>query len=323
MIAFLIGIGIWLVIRVLSGLFVVQQNERAVKTVLGKAIRKGALTTADDPVLAESLRPEERERYIYPQLEVIGPGGPYFKWPWETVHKVNVSTQLVNIAFDPDNSQVNQNNTILEAVTNDQLNIAIKGELRLTVSERNIYAYLFGIHRPISHLMGYIVSILRERIANFRAQNSKSEDSKGLLDDFNVSINDLRKNLGDLNTHMMQECASSAARYGVDLDAVLVTTIDPPDEVESALAAINTTQNQVSSSISLAQASADQKIVQSRRALEIATLNAQAEVQILNDLATQLVSTKAQGVGVLAAYVRNAKLSLLSKAKKFFFHSSI
>jgi regulator of protease activity HflC (stomatin/prohibitin superfamily) len=254
---------------------------------------------------------------------VIGPGGPYFKWPWETVHKVNVSTQLVNIAFDPDNSQVNQNNTILEAVTNDQLNIAIKGELRLTVSERNIYAYLFGIHRPISHLMGYIVSILRERIANFRAQNSKSEDSKGLLDDFNVSINDLRKNLGDLNTHMMQECASSAARYGVDLDAVLVTTIDPPDEVESALAAINTTQNQVSSSISLAQASADQKIVQSRRALEIATLNAQAEVQILNDLATQLVSTKAQGVGVLAAYVRNAKLSLLSKAKKFFFHSSI
>ena len=56
------------------------------------------------------------------------------------------------------------------------------------------------------------------------------------------------------------------------LDASLITGIDPPPEVESALAAINTAHNQVSSDISLAQASADQKIVQSRRAVEIETL---------------------------------------------------
>ena len=61
---------------------------------------------------------------------------------------------------------------------------------------------------------------------------------------------------------MDQECAGSAARYGIALDASLITGIDPPPEVESALAAINTAYNQVSSSISLAQAAADQKIVQ-------------------------------------------------------------
>ena len=53
---------------------------------------------------------------------------------------------------------------------------------------------------------------------------------------------------------MDRECASSAARYGIVLDASLITGIDPPPEVESALAAINTAHNQVSSDISLAQA---------------------------------------------------------------------
>ena len=87
---------------------------------------------------------------------------------------------------------------------------------------------------------------------------------------------------------MARECASSAARYGITLDASLITGIDPPPEVESALAAINTAYNQVSSDISLAQASADQKIVQSRRAVEIETLKAQAEVQPLIAMAAQL-----------------------------------
>ena len=71
---------------------------------------------------------------------------------------------------------------------------------------------------------------------------------------------------------MELECVTAPARYGMALTAALITGIDPPEEVESALAAINTAHNQVSSSISLAQASADQKIVQSRRAVEIETL---------------------------------------------------
>jgi hypothetical protein len=88
-----------------------------------------------------------------------------------------------------------------------------------------------------------------------------------------MSINDLRKNLRDLNEYMDQECKSTAgAIRHRSLDASLITGIDPPPEVESALAAINTAHNQVSSDISLAQASADQKIVQSKRAVEIETL---------------------------------------------------
>jgi regulator of protease activity HflC (stomatin/prohibitin superfamily) len=129
-----------------------------------------------------------------------------------------------------------------------------------------------------------------------------------------ISINDLRKNLRELNEQMDRECVSSAARYGIRLDAALITSIDPPPEVESALAAINTAHNQVSSDISLAQASADQRIVQSKRAVEIQTLNAQAEVEPLNWLAAQLTELRKNGPDALPLYLRNIRLALYAKA---------
>ena len=79
---FLIGSTAWFLMRYLvAGLYTVDQNERAVKTIFGRAERLGNQTTLDDPI-SESLTPEERGRYSYPQVRVIPPGGPYFKWPW-------------------------------------------------------------------------------------------------------------------------------------------------------------------------------------------------------------------------------------------------
>jgi regulator of protease activity HflC (stomatin/prohibitin superfamily) len=263
------------------------------------------------------LRPEEKERYNYPQLRVIPPGGPYFKWPWERIYKVSVATQTINMAFDPDDPNANQRGMILEAVTKDQLNTGLTGQIRYRIAETNLYAYLFGVKRPIVHIMGYFVSVLRERIANFEAPKQENLPIAGPADTSivtGVSINDLRKNLRDLNEHMDRECQSSAARYGIALDASLITSIDPPAEVESALAAINTAHNQVSSDISLAQASADQKIVQSRRAVEIETLNAHAEVEPLVALAEQLTALKQSGPDALTAYLRNVRLRLFGDA---------
>lgn len=315
----ILGILIWFLFRfILSGFFIVDQNQRAVKTVFGRAQRIKGKTTLDDPI-AEFLREDEKERYVYPQLRVIPPGGPYFKWPWEKVHKVSIATETVNMAFDPESPKANQGNTVLDAVTKDQLNIGLTGQIRYRVSDRNLYAYLFGVKKPIAHVMGYFVSVLRERIANFEAPPLEAElPSTGMVVAQGVSINDLRKNLRDLNDRMDQECRVSAARYGVVLEASLITGIDPPAEVESALAAINTAHNQVSSDISLAQASADQKIVQSKRAVEIESLKAEAEVEPLKLLAHQLGELKKEGgKEALNAYIRNIRLSLLERAKRF------
>jgi regulator of protease activity HflC (stomatin/prohibitin superfamily) len=316
-----VGFFVWFLVRYLvAGLYTVNQNERAVKTIFGRAERVGSATTLDDPIAA-SLSAEEKERYVYPQVRVIPPGGPYFKWPWEKVYKVSIATQTMNMAVDPEDPSANYNGTILEAVTKDQLNTGLKGQIRWRVSERNLYAYLFGVKHPITHVMGYFISVLRERIANFEAPPAQSTAGDaaphlGLATAaIGISINDLRKNLRDINDHMDRECIQSAARYGVVLDASLITGIDPPPEVESALAAINTAYNSVSSDISLAQAGADQKIVQSKRAVEIETLKAQAEVQPLVALAEQLVDLKRSGAGALDAYIRNVRLKLFNEAK--------
>ncbi|MCM2254694.1 MAG: SPFH domain-containing protein [Vicinamibacteria bacterium] len=308
----------WFFVRYgLGGFYTIGPNERAVITTFGRAQRLGDHTTLEDPV-AHGLRPEEVERYAYPQVRVIGPGFSW-KFPWQDVYKVSVATVTVSIAHDPDQPDANQHGQVLEAVTKDQLNTGLTGQLRYTVSERNLYAYLFGVKNPVSHVMGYFVSILRDRIANFEAPDRTAAIEAAGGSDLGVaqgiSINDLRKNLRNLNERMDDECASAAARYGIILDAALITGIDPPAEIDSALAAINTAHNQVSSEISLAQAAADQKIVQSKRAVEIETLNAQAEVEPLLALAAQLGELKAQGAGALQAYVRNTRLKLLSRSR--------
>src|SRR5689334_1981127 len=320
-----IGFIAWFLVRYLvAGFYTVNQNERAVRTSFGRAERIGTSTTLQDP-MSEALLPEEKERYTYPQVRVIQPGGPYFKWPWEKVYKVSIATQTVSMAFDPETPAANQGGRVLEAVTKDQLNTGLSGQIRYRVSDKNLYAYIFGVKRPIVHVMGYFTSVLRERIANFEApavapliaSNAPAIPTPEVATAaIGVSINDLRKNLRDINEHMDRECKSSEARYGIALDASLITGIDPPAEVESALAAINTAYNQVSSDISLAQASADQKLVQSRTAVEIETLRAQAEVEPLKALADQLRELRQTGPDALPVYVRNVRLKLFSDARR-------
>ena len=128
----------------------------------------GNQMTGDTP-LAEMLTDEHKKRYNFPIVKVIQPGGPYFKWPWEKVYKVSVATQTINMAYDPEDPKVNSGGTILEAVTKDQLNTGLTGQIRYRIAENNLYAYLFGVKQPISHVMGYFVSVLRERIASFEA----------------------------------------------------------------------------------------------------------------------------------------------------------
>ena len=317
-----LGILLWFFARYgLGGFYTIGPNERAVVCTFGRAQRMGDETTLSDPI-AEKFNDDEKQRYEYPQVRVVGPGF-YWKLPWQTLHRASIATSTVSIAFDPEDPSANSGGQILEAVTKDQLNTGLSGQIRFTVAERNLYAYLFGVKRPVAHVLGYFVSILRDRIANFeapgKAQVAGADAAADALDIGGVqgiSINDLRKNLRDLNERMDAECETAAARYGIHLDAALITGIDPPAEVDSALAAINTAHNHVSSEISLAQAAADQRIVQSRRAVEIETLNAQAEVEPLLALAEQLRELAGNGgPQAIEAYVRNAKIALQRKTR--------
>ncbi len=196
------------------------------------------------------------------------------------------------------------------------------------MSEDNLYAYLFGVQSPLQHVMGYFVSVLRERIANFvdpKGQSLLTDTDVGEADGAEsavelsegVSINDLRKNLPLLNDYMEQQCQSTSGRYGIDLNAALITEIDPPSEVDQALSAINSTRNQVVADISTARADAEQQITMSKRAVDIASNNALAEVAPLRVLADTLTHIKSEGGSkALDTYIRNLRVPLLNRAAR-------
>lgn len=319
--AFLFGLIAFMVIRVaLTCLYIVRPDQRAVITSFGRAERLPG--QPDSQLDLPDLTAEERERYRYPAVRVVQPGGPYFKWPWQQVHKVSVSTQSVDLTWDPSTIQAT-----IEAVTKDNLTTGVNGQIRFRVSESNLYAFLFGVSSPLEHVMGYFVSVLRERIATFADPKGQSllapeetdEEATHPAADLSegVSINDLRKNLPMLNTFMEEQCKSTPARYGIELDAALITTIDPPAEVDHALSAINSTRNQVAADISTAKADSEQQITMSKRAVEISQNNAQAEVAPLRELSATLTKIK-QGGGreALTGYIRNMRVPLLSRARR-------
>ncbi|MDG1513885.1 MAG: SPFH domain-containing protein [Mariniblastus sp.] len=318
---FIAGIFAFIVIRILIGcLYTIRPDQRAVVTSFG------AVQKLQENAAAPPLSDDEMERYNYPQVRVIGPGGPYFKFPWQKVHKVSVATQSVDLSWDPTKEQ-----DTIEAVTKDNLTTGVNGQIRYRISENNLYPYLFGVSSPLEHVMGYFVSVLRERIANFvdpkgqsllanaeigeggetGDQGSAVELSEG------VSINDLRKNLPLLNQYMEEQCRSTTGRYGIELDAALITEIDPPKEVDRALSAINSTRNQVAADISTARADSEQQITMSARAVEIASNNSHAEVAPLRELAKTLTTIKAEGgSSCLKSYLRNLRVPLYQRAAR-------
>lgn len=319
LLAFLSGLFFYAAYRALAtGFYTVRPDERAVLTSFGRAHRLPGASSSD-PRLSE----EEQQRYEYPGVNVIQPGGPYFKWPWQEVHKVSIATQSVNLTWDPSKHQ-----DTIEAVTKDNLTTGVNGQIRFRVSEGNLFAYLFGVQHPLEHVMGYFISVLRERIANFEDPKGASLIPEGELESDDgttssvdlsegVSINDLRKNLHMLNDYMEQQCSATPGRYGIELDAALITEIDPPQEVDRALSSINSTRNQVAADISTARADAEQQITMSNRAVDIASNNANAEVAPLRVLAETLTQIKEEGgEPALRAYIRNLRVPLFERAHR-------
>ena len=301
---FFIGVGLATLLTFLFGVYTIGPTQRGVLTTF-RRVQRISGTTADDPQLGGLLKEEEKPRYNYPNIRVIPPGGPYFKWPWQKLYKVGMTIQTTDLTWDPEIKQ-----TSIEAVTKDNLTVAINGQIRWKPCERNLYAYLFGVAHPEIHVIGYFISVLRDRIATFQG-----DEREGAVE--GVSINDLRKNLSSINRYMEETCRKTTARYGVELDAALITTIDPPSDVDEALASINTTQNQVAASISQSKADADQKLKMAEQAVQIAQNRAAAEAAPLSELGRTLAAMHASGgKAALTAYLRNAGLPLREKASQ-------
>ncbi len=168
-----VGFLIWFFVRYgIFGFYTVDQNERAVKTSFGRAQRLADSATLDDPAAAAAGLSEEETRALRLSAGAGDPAraGPTSRWPWERVYKVSIATQTLNMAYDPEDPQANHGGT--DARSGHQGPAEHRPDRPDPLPGRrssNLYAYLFGVKNPIAHVMGYFVSVLRERIANFEA----------------------------------------------------------------------------------------------------------------------------------------------------------
>ena len=301
------GVVLAALLTLLIGVYSIGPTQRGVITTFGRAQRLVGMT-GDDPELGGLLGEEEKTRYNYPVVRVITPGGPYFKWPWQTLYKVDMTIQTADITWDPVVRQA-----FIEAVTKDNLTVQISGQIRWKPCERNLYAYLFGAAHPSAHVVGYFISTLRDRVATFDGSSPEggAERVEG------VSINDLRRNLSLINRHMEEACRKTSARYGIEFDAALITNIDPPSDVDEALASINTTQNQVAAAVSQSKADAETKLKMAEQAVQISLNRAEAEAAPLLELAKTLSAMRREGGDkALESYLRNASLPLRERASE-------
>ena len=216
-----LGFLLWFFVRYgVLGFYTVGPNERAVLSTFGRAQRLGG-GSLEDPI-AQALRPDERDRYKYP----AGPGDRsrvlHWKLPWQSAHKVSDRDQhTVSIAYDPEDPQANSGGRVLEAVTKDQLNTGLNGQLRFTISGTQSCTPTSSGSRTPSRI-SWVISCLGAARPNRELRGAGRR--KPRLDASNeaggevgasvqgISINDLRKNLRDLNDHMADQAAAPLPR---------------------------------------------------------------------------------------------------------------
>ena len=297
-----------------AGLYTVNQNERAVKTSFGRAERVGDATTLQDPIAA-SLSAEEKERYNYPQVRVIPPGGPYFKWPWERVYKVSVATQTMNMAMIPKIPSANYHGTMLEAVTKDQLNTGLKGQIRWRVFGAK--SLRLSLRRETSdHSRHGLLCFGAAR--THRQFRSASPPPTAMT----ATMSPPPPSPAFRSTTCGKICATSTttwttnapvppARYGIVLRASLITGIDPPPDVESALAAINTAYNEVPPTSAWRRRRRTKKSCSPGAPWKSKRSRRRPRCSRSLPWPNSWVTLKKSGAGALDAYVRNVRLQVL------------
>ena len=89
-----------------------------------------------------------------------------------------VATQAVDLTWDPTKRQAT-----IEAVTKDNLTTGVNGQIRFRVVGGQPLRLSLRGRSPLEHVMGYFISVLRERIANFVDPKGASAGNRPRLGD--------------------------------------------------------------------------------------------------------------------------------------------
>lgn len=235
-----------------------------------------------------------------PAGKPCGPG-PHCKIPWHRIHRVSLRERL---------SPVSQE-TGVALLARDGTPLRIDATVRYRVEPEHLERYLFGLESSHDHLEYYYRGILRTAVANFDADIPNAAGTS-----FEVLRRERRQLVEELNR---QYRAQLAERYGIGFNAIDVSALSPPQELEDALNAVLQAQTLANSQRDQAEALSEQRLIAADNAVKVAQSNANAireEITILDRYLRDLFKK-----GVLDDYVQHRRAEILSQSKTVFVRS--
>ena len=236
-------------------------------------------------------------------LALRGPG-IHFKWAFDEARIVSLREQLVPLGGEEGAAE--------PMMLSDGTVIKLHANLRYAPQREGIAKYLFGLHHRKEHVAGLFSSVLRNEIANVKAQ-AKTADLAKLGDDLNNSFSLVRADRKLLNDRITDFANSQLQDYGVRFESVDITDIHPPDELADALNAVMSARSEAEAIRFRSQSECAQRLMAAEQGVEIAKSKAAAVELEIDELGRHRAELDAGGV--LDAYVSRRKAEVYSDAR--------
>ncbi|MBL9041490.1 MAG: SPFH domain-containing protein [Myxococcales bacterium] len=246
--------------------------------------------------------------------------GLHRKLPWDHLLRVSIKEQSIELAGDEDRT----------VMTNDGIVIRYQSALRFAPLNDKLEHYLFGLARPIEHMVGTFTCLLRNEIANFQSPPPPTSSATGLsrlttaeqlIDDSLGAYALIRRERKALNTRVTDFGKRLVGdQFGVRLEAIDVMNFEPPDELREALNTVVQAKNDVDAGLFRAEGECQQRLLAAKKGVEIAQDRARAievEMITLGEKLGELCRAK-----VLDDYVSRRRAEVLSESRQVYVRGS-
>jgi regulator of protease activity HflC (stomatin/prohibitin superfamily) len=237
---------------------------------------------------------------VFRAQDTIDPGF-HLKPPWCKVHRVSLRERLSRVSGDESHAVLAKDGTPLQ----------IDASVRYQVQQVYLDRHLFALEAGPEHLVYLYESILRTAIANFDVVVPHTAGTS-----FELLRRERRRLVDELNR---QYRAQLSEHYGIGFNAIDVSGLYPPQELEDALNAVLQARSLANSQRDQAEAANEQRIIAADNAIEVAQSKANAirhDIMILGRFLHDL-SLK----GTLDDYVHHRRAEILSQSKTVFVRS--
>lgn len=233
------------------------------------------------------------------QLKIFSPG-LHLKWPWQKIKKVSLMEQMIELSGEEGGTS---------AIAADGITLRLDSKLRFTPSKDQLYHYLFALERPVEHIKGLFICLLRNEIANFDQEDSKDHQVG--------SYAFIRQKRKQLNQKIEDFCRMQIGdRYGIRFDGVDLTDILPPDDLAEALNGVINAQSEADKHYAYKENECKQRVLAAEKGLEIAKAKSQAtEKEILT---MSKILLELQDKEMLHLYISRRKTEVFSDSKTSF-----